>query len=39
MVVGVAVLDLVEAVMKRLVADRGARLTGLEAIAMYLVMW
>src|SRR5208337_5293496 len=35
---GVAVLDLVEAVMKRLIADRGACLARLEAIAMQLVM-
>src|SRR5262245_263803 len=32
-VFGVAVLDLVEAVVERLVADHGARLAGLEAIA------
>ncbi len=33
-----AVLDLVEAVMKRLVANRGARLACLEAMAMQLVV-
>ena len=37
-VVGVTILDLLEAVMKRLVADRGACLARLEAITVQLVV-
>ena len=38
MVFGMAVLDLVETVVERLVADRGAGLARLEAFAMELVV-